>query len=93
MKIVDKLKQYVESKKFENHDIARWLLNCHIHSHTPLSLSDLSDNSVVASEMEAVVECIGLGDYTDAVTVAEEGAVNILHEEGFELNIDSEESY
>ena len=57
----------------------------HLGKHVPFSLNDLSDNSTVASEVEAIVECIEDGDYEDALKIAEDGAINILQDEGFEI--------
>lgn len=79
-----KLKDYIDSGH-DKYKIARWLLNLYIAKHVPLSLNDLSDTSVVAEEVEAIVECIDQQDYKDAITLAEEGAINILQEEGFEV--------
>jgi hypothetical protein len=80
-----KLKDYITS----GHDarkIAKWLININIAKHIPLSLNDLSDTSLVAEEIDAVLECIIEGDYKDALSMAEESAYQILEDEGFELS-------
>ena len=81
---ISKIQDYVDSGK-DTHEIARWILNVHLGKHVPFSLNDLSDNSTVASEVEAIVECIEDGDFEDALKIAEDGAINILQDEGFEI--------
>ena len=80
-----KVKNYVDSGH-DYYEVARWLINSEIHKHTPLSLDDLPDTATVASEVEAIVECLEQGDYQDAIDLAVEGAQVILEDEGFELN-------
>jgi len=80
----NKIKDYINS----GHDarkIARWLLNTHIHKFVPLSLNDISDTSIVAEETDAIEEAIIEKDFKGAVNIAEEGAINILEDEGFDL--------
>lgn len=79
-----KLKEYIDSGH-DKYKIARWLLSINIAKHVPLSLNDLSDTSIVAEEVEAIVECLDQQDYKDALNIAEEGALNILEDEGFEV--------
>jgi len=79
-----KLKDYIESGH-DKRKLARWLININIAKHVPLNLSDLSDTSLVADEVDAIVECIEGGDYQDAINIAEESAVQILEDEGFEV--------
>ena len=68
--------------------MARWLVNTEIHKHAPVDLDDLPDTATVASEIEAIVECLEQGDYQDAIDIAVESAEVILEDEGFELNND-----
>jgi len=82
-----KVKDYIDSGH-DYYEVARWLINIEIHKHTPLGLDDLPDTATVASEVEAIVECLEQGDYQDAIDIAIEGAQVILEEEGFELNND-----
>lgn len=82
-----KVKDYVDSGR-DYYEIARWLINTEIHKHAPVDLDDLPDTATVASEMEAIVECLEQGDYQDAIDISEEGARIILEDEGFELNED-----
>jgi len=79
-----KLKDYVTSGH-DKRKLAQWLLNIYISKHVPLRLSDLADTATVASEIDAIEECINAGDYQDAINIAEEGAQTILEDEGFEL--------
>jgi hypothetical protein len=81
---ISKIQDYVNSGK-DTHEIARWILNVHLNKHVPFSLNDLSDNSTVADEVEAIVECIEEGDYQDALNIAEDGAISILQDEGFDI--------
>lgn len=83
----DKVKDYIESGQ-DYYEVARWLINTEIHKHAPVDLDDLPDTATVASELEAIVECLEQGDYHDAITLSEEGAQIILEDEGFELNND-----
>lgn len=80
-----KVQSYIDSGH-DNYEVAKWLLNLEIAKHCPLSLDDLPDTATVASEMEAIVECLEQGDIQDAIEIAYEGAHVILEEEGFELN-------
>jgi len=82
---ISKLKQYIEAGH-DNYEVARWLINLEISKHCPLSIDDLPDTATVASEVDAIVECLGAGDYQDAINIAIDGAQLILEEEGFELN-------
>jgi len=79
-----KLKDYIDSGH-DKHKIARWLINVNIAKHVPLNLNDLSDTSLVADEVDAIVDCIDEGSYQDAINIAEESAVQILEDEGFEV--------
>jgi len=83
----DKVKNYIESGH-DYYEVARWLINTEIHKHAPVELDDLPDTATVASELEAIVECLEQGDYQDAITLSEEGAQLILEDEGFEINND-----
>jgi len=67
------------------HAVARWLINTEIHKHAPVDLDDLADTSLVASEVEAIVECLEQKEYEDAMSISEDSAVEILLEEGFEI--------
>ena len=80
-----KLKSYIDSGH-DNYEVARWLVNTEIHKHIPLGLDDLPDTATVASEIEAIVECLEQNDLQDAINIAYEAALIILEEEGFELN-------
>lgn len=80
----DKIAEYVRAG-INAHEIARWLINCNINKHVPLKLDDLSDTSIVADEVDAVVDCIEEGKYRDAINIAEDGAINILQDEGFDV--------
>jgi hypothetical protein len=88
----DKVKQYMNAGH-DNYEVARWLLNLEISKHTPLSIDDLPDTMTVASEIEAIVECLDTEEYEDAINIAIDGAQLILEDEGFELNNDGEEMY
>lgn len=81
---ISKIQDYVDSGK-DAYEIARWILNVHLNKHVPFGLNDLSDNSTVADEVEAIVECIEEGDYQDALNIAEDGAISILQDEGFDI--------
>jgi len=83
--LLNKVKGYVEDQK-DLHEIARWLINIEIHKHAPINLEDLSDTSLVASEIEAIVECLEENDYSDAINISKDSAIEILSEEGFDLN-------
>lgn len=80
-----KVKDYIDSGH-DYYEVARWLVNTEIHKHAPVDLDDLPDTATVASEIEAIVECLEQGDYQDAINIAEESAEVILEDEGFELN-------
>lgn len=80
----EKIAEYVKAG-INSYEIARWLINCNINKHVPLKLDDLSDTSSVADEVDAIVECIEEGDYRDALNIAEDGAINILQDEGFDV--------
>lgn len=79
-----KLKDYVAAGH-DKRKLAQWLLNVYIGKHIPLRLADLSDTATVASEIDAIEECIEAGDYKDAINMAEEGALSILEDEGYEV--------
>lgn len=79
-----KLKDYVAAGH-DKRKLAQWLLNVYISKHVPLRLSDLADTAIVASEIDAIEECIEAGDYKDAISIAEEGALTILEDEGYEV--------
>jgi hypothetical protein len=83
--LANKVKEYVEGRK-DLHEIARWLINIEIHKHVPINLEDLADTSLVASEVDAIVECLQEKDYADAVNISKDSATEILSEEGFDLN-------
>jgi len=87
-----KVKEYIDAGH-DNYEVARWLLNLEINKHCPLSIDDLPDTVTVASEMEAIVECLDSGDIEDAINIAIDGAQLILEDEGFELNNEGEETY
>lgn len=80
----EKIAEYVKAG-INAYEIAKWLINCHINKHVPLKLDDLSDTSTVADEVDAIVDCIEEGDYRDALNIAEDGAINILQDEGFDV--------
>jgi hypothetical protein len=86
---ISKLKSYIDSGH-DNYDVARWLISTEIYKHIPLSLDDLPDTATVASEIEAVVECLEQNDLQNAINIAYEASFIILEEEGFELNNNSE---
>lgn len=81
--MIKKIQDYVDSGQ-DYLEIARWLLNVHIHKLVPLSIDDLPDTSIVAEEIEAIVDAVKDGDYQGAINIAEDGAANILEDEGFE---------
>jgi hypothetical protein len=85
-----KVKDYIDSGH-DYYEVARWLVNTEIHKHAPVNLDDLPDTATVASEIDTIVECLEEGDYQDAINISVDGAQLILEDEGFELNIDSEE--
>ena len=68
-----KVKEYVDSGQ-DYYEIARWMVNTEIHKHAPVDLDDLPDTATVASEIEAIVECLEQGDFQDAINISEEGA-------------------
>jgi len=78
------VKTWVDSGK-DNYEIARALIDSNISSHTPLTLDDLPDTATVASELEAIVECLEAGDIEDALNISIESAQLILEDEGFEV--------
>jgi len=80
-----KVKDYIDSGH-DYYEVASWLINTEIHKYAPVDLADLPDTATVASEIEAIVECLEQGDYQDAIDMAEESAEVILEDEGFELN-------
>ena len=80
-----KVQDYIDSGHDE-HEVARWLINLNINKYVPMELDDLADTSTVASEVDAIVECIQEKDYQDAIDIAEESAQIILEDEGFDLN-------
>ena len=80
-----KIQDYIDSGHDE-HEVARWLINLNINKYVPMELDDLADTSTVASEVDAIVECIQDKDYQDAIDIAEESAQIILQDEGFDLN-------
>lgn len=82
--MLKKLKDYIDDGH-DHYEIAKWLINININKHVPLNLSDLADTSVVADEVEAIVDCIKESDLQSAINIAEEGAINILQEEGFNV--------
>ena len=85
-----KVEQYINAGH-DNYEVAKWLINIEISKHCPLSINDLPDTATVASEIEAIVECLDSGDYEDAINISIDGARLILEDEGFELNNDCEE--
>jgi len=80
-----KVKEYVDSGQ-DYYEIARWMVNTEIHKHAPVDLDDLPDTATVASEIEAIVECLEQGDFQDAINISEEGARIILEDEGFDID-------
>lgn len=82
-----KVKDYIDSGH-DLYEVARWLINLEIHKHAPIELDDLPDTATVASEVEAIVECLECEDLQDAIDISIESAQLILEEEGFELNND-----
>jgi len=84
-----KVKAWMDAGK-DNYEIAQALIDSVIGSHAPVSLSDLPDTATVASEIEAIVECLEVGDIDDAINISIESAQIILEEEGFDINSDSE---
>lgn len=80
-----KVEDYIDAGH-DHYEVAKWLINIEIHKHAPIDLDDLSDTATVASEIEAIVECLEQGDYQDAIDISIEGAQLILEDEGFELN-------
>lgn len=80
-----KIQDYIDSGHDE-HDVARWLINLNINKYVPMELDDLADTSIVASEVDAIVECIQEKDYQDAISIAEDSAVVILEDEGFDVS-------
>lgn len=82
---ISKVQSYIDAGH-DNYEVARWLINIEINKHCPLGLDDLPDTATVASEVEAIVECLEQSDIKDAINIAKESAELILEEEGFELN-------
>jgi len=82
---ISKVQDYIDSGHDE-HEVARWLINLNINKYVPIELDDLADTSAVASEVDAIVECIQEKDYQDAINIAEESAQIILEDEGFDLS-------
>jgi len=80
-----KVQEYIDAGHDE-HEVARWLINLNINKYVPMELDDLADTSVVANEVDAVVECIQDKDYQDAINIAEESAQIILEDEGFDIS-------
>jgi hypothetical protein len=80
-----KVQDYIDAGHDE-HEVARWLINLNINKYVPMELDDLADTSIVANEVDAVVECIQDKDYQDAISIAEESAQIILEDEGFDIN-------
>ena len=80
-----KVQDYIDAGHDE-HEVARWLINLNINKYVPMELDDFSDTSIVANEVDAVVECIQDKDYQDAINIAEESARVILEDEGFDIN-------
>jgi len=81
----NKVQEYIELGH-DNYEVARWLLTLEISKHCPLSLDDLPDTVTVASEIEAIVECLDEKDYNDAINISIDGARIILEDEGFEID-------
>jgi hypothetical protein len=82
---VDSIKDYID-EGHDEHEVARWLINQNINKHVPMDLDDLPDTSTVANEVDAIVECIQEEDYQDAINIAEDSAIVILEDEGFDIN-------
>lgn len=80
-----KVQDYMDADHDE-HEVARWLINLNINKYVPLQLDDLADTSTVANEVDAIVECLEAKDYADAISIAEDGAVAILQDEGFDVS-------
>jgi len=80
-----KVKCYIDEGK-DLHKVARWLVNMEIHKHVPIDLEDLADTSLVASEIEAIVECLEQRDVNDAIELAKDSATEILQDEGFNID-------
>ena len=80
-----KVQNYIDAGHDE-HEVARWLINLNINKYVPIELDDLADTSTVANEVDAIVECIQEKDYQDAINIAEDSAVVILQEEGFDVS-------
>jgi len=80
-----KVQEYIDAGHDE-HEVALWLINLNINKYVPMELDDLADTSVVANEVDAVVECIQDKDYQDAINIAEESAQIILEDEGFDIS-------
>jgi len=80
-----KVQEYIDAGH-DNYEVARWLVNLEIAKHCPLTIDDLPDTATVASEIEAIVECLDMGDIEDAINISVDGAQLILEDEGFELN-------
>jgi len=80
----EKVKDYIKSGH-DNYAVAKWLINTEIHKHAPVDLDDLADTVTVGNEIEAIVECLDEGDYQDAINIAEDSAVIILQDEGFDV--------
>jgi hypothetical protein len=82
-----KVQEYIDSGR-DSAEVAKWLVNIEISKHCPLGLDDLPDTATVASEIDAIVECLDLGDIQDAIDISLESARLILEDEGFELSED-----
>lgn len=80
-----KVKRYIDEGK-DLHKVARWLVNVEIHKHVPIDLEDLADTSLVASEIEAIVECLEQKDFNDAIELSKDSATEILQDEGFNID-------
>ena len=80
-----KVQNYIDAGHDE-HEVARWLINLNINKYVPMELDDLADTSTVANEVDAIVECIQEKDYQDAINLAEDSAVSILEDEGFDVS-------
>jgi hypothetical protein len=80
-----KVQDYIDAGHDE-HEVARWLINLNINKYVPMELDDLADTSTVANEVDAIVECIQEKDYQDAINIAEDSAVVILEDEGFDVS-------
>lgn len=85
---ISKVKEYVDSGR-DKYEIANWLINSELCKHLPMKLEEMPDTEVTGSEVEAVVEALEEGDYQGAINIAVDGAINILEEEGFEIEEDS----